>query len=414
MPHVLRRQGILAGTGLAVFLALVHTVNDAITAILGALLPTLQERFQAGPTLLAVIVATYWVASSVTQPIFGALAEQLGLRLLGMLGVLFAALFLSLIGVAPELVLVFALLVVGGMGSAALHPVGTTIAGGPTVPNRTLGVGFFTAGGMIGFAIGPVLVLYLVSRYGTGATPWLMLPGLLLGALVYLLLPDWAPHRRPAVRALVDPRLLRGPVGQLAVAGSLSSITFLTFTSAVPVWLVRDQGLATDDPLIGWTLAVFSLAAGLGSLLGGFLAPRLGRRLVITGSLVATAPPLLALLHLEPGSLPYFVAAALGGVLLYTSSPVMVVAAQDLAPQTPAAASGVVLGLTTGVAGALYVALGKLQEAIGLMEGMTAGLAMVIPAAAIALAVLLRHPRAAGRPPAASKRVSAEGATPPA
>jgi MFS family permease len=67
------------------------------------------------------------------------------------------------------------------------------------------------------------------------------------------------------------------------VAGSLSSITFLTLTSAVPVWLVRDRGLATDDPLIGWTLAVFSLAAGLGSLLGGFLAPRLGRRLVITG-----------------------------------------------------------------------------------------------------------------------------------
>jgi MFS transporter, FSR family, fosmidomycin resistance protein len=241
MPHVLRRQGILTRTGLAVFLAAVHTVNDAITAILGAL-PTLQERFQAGPMLVAVIVATYWVASSVTQPIFGALAEELGLRLVGMLGVLFAALFLSLIGVASELVLVFALLVIGGMGSAALHPVGTTIAGGPGVPNRTLGVGFFTAGGMIGFAVGPVLILYLVSRYGTGATPWLMLPGLVLGVLVYLLLPDWAPHRRRAVRALVDPRLLRGPVGQLAVAGSLSSITFLTFTSAVPVWLVRDQG----------------------------------------------------------------------------------------------------------------------------------------------------------------------------
>jgi FSR family fosmidomycin resistance protein-like MFS transporter len=120
---------------------------------------------------------------------------------------------------------------------------------------------------------------------------------------------------------------------------------------------------------------------------------------VITASLLATAPPLLALLHLKPGSLPFFVAAALGGVLLYTSSPVMVVAAQDLAPQTPAAASGVVLGLTTGVAGALYIGLGKLQETIGLMEGMTVGLTMVIPAAAIALAVLLRHPHAAGRPP---------------
>jgi MFS transporter, FSR family, fosmidomycin resistance protein len=162
MPHVLRRPGILAGTGLAVFLALVHTVNDAITAILGALLPTLQVRFGAGPTLLAAIVATYWLASSMTQPVFGALAETFGLRLLGTLGVIFAALFLSLIGVAPQLYLVFALLVVGGMGSAALHPVGTTVAGGPTVPSRTLGVGFFTAGGMIGFALGPVLILYLV------------------------------------------------------------------------------------------------------------------------------------------------------------------------------------------------------------------------------------------------------------
>jgi len=80
--------------------------------------------------------------------------------------------------------------------------------------------------------------------------------------------------------------------------------------------------------------------AGLGSLLGGALAPRLGRRLVLTGSLLAIAAPLIWLLHLDPGSLPFFLAAALGGTLIYTSSPVMVVAAQDLAPHARAAASG--------------------------------------------------------------------------
>jgi FSR family fosmidomycin resistance protein-like MFS transporter len=84
MPHVLKREGILGGSGLTVFLALVHFVNDAITAILGALLPTLQARFDAGPTLIAVMVATYWVASAVTQPVFGALAEDRGLRLVGL------------------------------------------------------------------------------------------------------------------------------------------------------------------------------------------------------------------------------------------------------------------------------------------------------------------------------------------
>jgi FSR family fosmidomycin resistance protein-like MFS transporter len=91
MPHIIRKPGILGGTALAVFMALVHTVNDAITAILGALLPTLQERFDIGPTTLAIIVAVFWIASSVTQPIFGALGEDVGLRVIGSLGVLMAA-----------------------------------------------------------------------------------------------------------------------------------------------------------------------------------------------------------------------------------------------------------------------------------------------------------------------------------
>lgn len=135
MPHVVRKPGVLHGTALAVFLAFVHTVNDAVTAILGALLPTLQARFDASPTLLALIVATYSIASSVTQPVFGALAEDRSARLVGAGGVLLAALFLSLVGVAPALVAVFALVVIGGMGSAALHPVGIAVAGGPTTAN---------------------------------------------------------------------------------------------------------------------------------------------------------------------------------------------------------------------------------------------------------------------------------------
>lgn len=395
MPHFIRKRGVLEGTALVIFLAFVHTVNDAITAILGALLPTLQARFDASPTLMALMVSIYWIASSVTQPVFGALAEDRGLRVVGASGVFCAALFLSLVGVAPALLAVFALLVIGGMGSAALHPVGTAIAGGPTVPNRALGVGFFTAGGMIGFALGPVLILHLVSRFGVGSTPWLMMPGILLGVLVYVLLPEWEPHGRRPLRALFDFRLLRGPVGVLAVAGSFTSLAFITFTSSIPLWLVREQGLATDDPLIGWTLAVFSLSAGVGSLLGGLLAPLLGRLVVLVGSLLLTVVPLVAVLRLEPGSAPFFMAAAAAGALIYTSSPIKVVVAQDLAPEAPAAAAGMVLGVTAGVAGTLYIGLGAVQEIAGLTAGMTVGFAMVLPAAAMALTVLIRHPEAA-------------------
>lgn len=392
MPHTIRNPGAVRGTALAVFLAFVHVVNDAVTAILGALVPTLQQRFDATPSLMAMMVATYWVASSVTQPLFGALAEDLGPRRVGALGVVFAAIFLSLIGVAGAVVVVFALLVIGGMGSAALHPVGSAIAGGPTVRNRTLGVGFFTAGGMIGFALGPVLILYLFSRYGSGVTPWFMVPGLILGGLVYLLLPDYEPHGLRRLRDLFDLELVRGPVGVLVLGGSLVSVTFLTFISSVPLWLVHQHGYPEDGHIIGWTLAAFSFGAGAGSLLGGLLAPRLGRRAVVVGSLVFAAAPLAAIRIVDVGGVAYFIAALAAGVLLYAGSPVNIVVAQDLAPHAPAAAAGMVLGLTTGIAGVLYIALGWLQDQVGLATGMGIGFAMVVPAALLAFTVFVRRP----------------------
>ena len=391
MPHVVRKPGILGGTGLAVFMALVHTVNDAITAILGALLPTLQERFDAGPTLLAVIVAVFWISSSVTQPVLGALGEDVGLRVIGSLGVLMAAAFLSLIGVALELWLVFLLLVIGGLGSAALHPIGTTIAGSQAT-NPTLGVGLFTAGGMVGFALGPVLILYLVSKFGSDATIWLMAPGLVLGAAVAVLLPQWEPHPRRALRRLFDWRLVRGPVGLLAVASMFSALAFVTFTSSVPIWLVREHGYAPDATFIGWTLSVFAFAGGVGSIVGGFLAPRLGATVTVVGAFLVTLAPLIALLVTDPESPIFLVAAALAGGLIFVPVPALIIIAQEFAPGAPATASGMILGLGSALAGAAYVALGRVQETVGLEVGVLIGFTMVIPAALIALAVLLRDP----------------------
>jgi FSR family fosmidomycin resistance protein-like MFS transporter len=395
MPHVIRKQGVLSGTGLALFLALVHTVNDTITAMLGALLPTLQVRFDAGPTLLALMVATYSVASSVTQPFFGALAEERGLRLVGAIGVLLASLFLSLIGVAPALILVFTLLVIGGMGSAALHPVGTAIAGGPNVSNRALGIGVFTTGGMIGFALGPVVILYIVARFGLGATPWLMVPGIALSLLVFLLLPIWELHPHRSLLDRLGVTRLKGPIGWLTLASALTSVAFLSFISSIPLWMVQDHGVARDSSTIGWTLAVFSLFAGAGSVLGGLLTPRIGRRPAMVGSMALAAVPLLVLLALEPGSPVFYITTAAAGLLLYISSPVKVVVAQDLAPQEPASVAGVVLGTSTGVAGLLYIGLGQIQGLIGITAGAALGFGLLLPAAAIALGVFAKHPEIA-------------------
>jgi MFS transporter, FSR family, fosmidomycin resistance protein len=389
MPHIIRKPGFLGGTTLAVFMTLVHTVNDAITAILGALLPTLQVRFDAGPTTLALMVSVFWIASSVTQPVFGALGEDIGLRVIGCVGVLMASTFLSLIGVASELWLVFILLVIGGLGSAALHPIGTTIAGSQA-SNASLGIGLFTAGGMVGFALGPVLIVHLVSTYGTEATVWLAIPGIILGIAVGLLLPQWEPHPRRPLRRLFDMRLVRGPVGLLALASMFSALAFVTFTGSVPLWLVQEHSYAPDAAIIGWTLSAFAFAGGLGSILGGFLAPRVGPVLTIVGALLLTVGPLLAVIASKPGTALYFGTIGIAGVLLFVPIPALIIIAQEFVPGAPATAAGMVLGLGSALAGVSYVVLGRVQEAVGLTTGILIGFSMVVPSALIALVVLLR------------------------
>ncbi|MDQ4138290.1 MAG: MFS transporter, partial [Actinomycetota bacterium] len=141
MSHVIRRPGILAGSKMAAFLAVVHAVNDALTAVLGALLPMLHARFAANTTTLAILVAVWSVSSSVTQPFLGALAERVGLRRVAAIGVALAAISLSLVSTAGNVILLALLLVLGGIGSAALHPVSTSIVGGGTAKHPGLAVG---------------------------------------------------------------------------------------------------------------------------------------------------------------------------------------------------------------------------------------------------------------------------------
>jgi FSR family fosmidomycin resistance protein-like MFS transporter len=368
---------------MAAFLALVHAVNDVLTAILGALLPTLQARLAAGTTTLALLVAALSVSSSITQPLLGALADRYGLRKVAGLGVALGAVSLSLVGVVDSLPLLLVLLVLGGLGSAALHPVSTSIVGGPSARNPGLAVGLFTAGGMAGFAAGPILILYVVSQYGSEATPWLMLPGLLLAVGVIVLLPEFEPHNTGRLTRALDRGMFTGTIGWLTAAASLVSLAFVTFTSAVPLWLVDAHGIPTDAPLLGGTLGLFSLGAGLGAVAGGAVGVRLGYARTAAVSLLAAVPALASVLIVRPG-VATLVLAAVAGALIYASQPLLIVSAQMAAPQNPAAAAGVVLGVGSGIAGLLYVGVGAVQGLLGLAPAMALVFALLVPAARIA------------------------------
>jgi FSR family fosmidomycin resistance protein-like MFS transporter len=108
-----------------------------------------------------------------------------------------------------------------------------------------------------------------------------------------------------------------------------------------------------------------SFAGGLGSILGGFLAPRLGPVLTIVGAFLLTLFPLLAVIASEPGTALYFAVIVLAGILIFVPVPALIIIAQEFVPGAPATASGMVLGLGWALAGIGYVVLGRVQETVG-------------------------------------------------
>lgn len=382
-----------------------HGVNDAYTAMIPALLPLLQARFGLTESLLALLVFAFTASSSLPGPFLGWLADRVGHRATTALSVAFSAVFLSLIGAASSLGALFALALMAGLGSAALHPAGSTLARRGH-GNADLAVALFSAGGMVGYAVGPVAILAFVGAFGLEATPWLLLPGLALAGALYLALPEGAqapPSSRPGAR--FDRGLLSGPVGALTVVGALAFLPFLAFTSAIPLWLVETRGVAPDEALIGWTLTAFSLAAGAGGVLAGLLSLRVRREVLVPAVMLLALLPLSAVFVAEPGSPGFLLTALAGGALTYAGVPLLVVTAQDLAPRSAAAAAGMLLGLSSALAGLLYLGVGWLQETIGIGPAVLVAYLGLVPAAALARRTLASHsvPRAPAERSAAER-----------
>ena len=381
----------VAGTAAVVSLAISHTGVDTVTGSVSALIPTLEARFDLTGSQVSMLLATLSTSSMLSQPLIGSIADRIGAKKVAVAGAVTAAALLSLLGVVGHIAMVFALMVVGGLGSAGYHPAAAAVAR-RVMPERTsLAVSLFSAGGMLGFALGPIAVLLLAANLGLGFTPLLMIPGVATALVLWRVLPP--DERRasapPTIRQSLG--LLRGPVGTIALAVMLVSIAGATFHIGLPLWLTDRGGYEPDAAMIGWTLAAFDLAAALGGLAASGLANRFSPARV-GGLALAGAPfALLGLFAATPGTPVFFVAAFAAGALLNAASPLLMVAAQDRSDGAVAAASGLV-GFATGVAGLVFVAIGVIIDSFGLGVGLAAGFLTLLPAAAIALRALSPAP----------------------
>jgi FSR family fosmidomycin resistance protein-like MFS transporter len=356
---------MVSGVAVAAVIAVSHGAIDAYAAFLHPLLPRIMDKLGLSITLAAALSMSLFIAVSVLQPPLGYLADRYGRRPYTAAGPILAGVFFSLIGLAPTFVVLVVFLVLGGLGASTFHPPAASLAA-RAGEGRGSGMRFsvFSFGGAIGFAIGPLAAVWLVARFGFEGLWVAMVPGVLLGLVLWRMLPDDRETRAgpPPPHPLQVLRALKGPLGLLfgiSAAGAFVQRVFLTLTPIIGAQAGRTEATGAV------VLSLYLGAQALGTLAGGALADRVDRRHILLAA-TSIGVPLHILAVIAPPAGPLAIAAALcAGFLNMGMLPAVVVMAQEIMPEGTAVSSGIVMGLAW-VPGSLGVlGAGALADQIG-------------------------------------------------
>lgn len=363
-----------------VLLASTHFLVDGFGNMYAPLLPLLIPKLNLSLAAAGTLAMLFQMASSVSQLAFGHLADRWRPRTLLIAGPFVAVVILSLIGPAPTIWALAAVLTVGGLGGAAFHPPAAATVGRLAGDRQGWAMSFHITGGSLGFSLGPLLFAPFAQRYGLEWIPLLMIPGILLLLLFLRNIPPIPlAHEQNEATGFHALRPYAKPLTLLYLIVVLRTLTAISFSTFMPVMLTR-RGISLAGS--GTIVAIYLFAASVGGFFGGPLADRWGSRRVIMLSLVCAVPLLIAAPMLTGWR--FVLVVSLGGLLLQSTLPVNVTYGQAVAPISAATVSSLMMGFAWGTAGMSVPFVGMLADRIGIERALTYMAAMPLLAAALA------------------------------
>ncbi len=381
------RSGV--DTRAIVTLACGHGCVDMAQGAVPALLPFMIHQRHYSYAAASALVLAMTITSSLIQPVFGHFADRRSLPLLLPGGVLVAGIGIALAGGMNSYPLTFAAVALAGVGVGAYHPEAARYANYVSGDRRATGMSLFSVGGNLGFALGPVLVTPIVLALGVRGTLWLIVPHLVIATLLVATLAHlvaFRPEGRRAARGTVandvGPDRWR-PFALVAGVAAFRSGAYFGLQAFIASYFIAHFGSSTGAANTG--LAVLLLAGAAGTIVGGRLADRIGRRPILVGCM-AVLPPLI-LLVLVAGEVAGFILLALVGFFTIGNFSITVVLGQEFLPRRIGIASGVTLGAAIGIGGITAALLGLLADAAGLTPVMLVIAALPLGGLACALAL---------------------------
>ena len=344
-----------------------HLLNDMLSSLLPSIYPLLKDSFHLNFAQVGLITLTYQTTASLLQPLVGYYTDKkpmpyslpvgMGLTLLGLL-------FLSIAGSFVTLLMAAALV---GTGSSVFHPESSRVARMASGGQHGLAQSVFQVGGNTGLSLGPLTAAYFVLPRGQTSIAWFSVLAL-AGMLILGKVSGWAIRNRSqltkpgAVRQEQGPNLsTRRIVLSIAVLMALlfSKFVYLaSLTSYYTFYLMSKFHVSVRSAQVH--LFVFLGAVALGTIVGGPVGDRIGRKRVIWCSILGILPFTLALPHVNLFWTE--ILSVLIGLILASAFSVIVVYAQELVPGRVGMISGLCFGFAFGMAGLGAAVLGELAD----------------------------------------------------
>ena len=333
-----------------------HFLNDMIQSIIPSIYPILKAKFGFSFAQIGLITLVFQMTSSILQPFTGLYADRHPRPYALSVGMCFTLTGLLLLAFANNYLAILVAVSIVGFGSSVFHPTASRVTQMASGGKKSLAQSIFQVGGNGGSALGPLLAAIIILPYGQHSISWFALAAL-LAALIMIRLGAWYKARlKYIVKHPQKTPELNTNISKRAKYGALAILILLVFskyfytsciTSYFTFFLIDKFGVSVRASQL--FLFVFLAAFAIGTVAGGMLGDRFGRKYVIWFSILGAAPFALAMPYV--GLTWTIVCCFLSGLIIASAFSSIVVYATDLMPDKVGMIAGVFFGLMFGLGG---------------------------------------------------------------
>jgi MFS transporter, FSR family, fosmidomycin resistance protein len=349
-----------------------HLLNDMMQSLLPALYPMLKTSYALTFGEIGILTFTYQITASLLQPMIGRYTDSQPRPYSLAVGMGFTLLGLALLACARAYPLLLGAAALIGTGSSVFHPESSRVARMASGGRHGLAQSVFQVGGNFGTAIGPLLAAFIVLPHGQSSVLWFSCAAL-VGIFVLFNVGHW--YKRHGMARLkpraTDAGAAHATPTRREVTVAISVLLALIFskyfylaslTSYYTFYLISRFHVSVQDSQV--YLFVFLGSVALGTILGGPIGDRIGRKYVIWGSIVGVLPFTILLPH---ANLLWTALLTVPiGVILASAFPAIIVYAQELLPGRTGTVAGLFFGLAFGMGGIGAAVLGKVADSFGI------------------------------------------------